>query len=120
MNTFSNPLGGYVNEDVSINCDGDGGDAGGVSRPRAVGLGPGEQNGRCLFGMGAGVPRCVVLICSCGGGVALLRLSNGRASTLADILHMSGADYRESSAEYGNNWSRFVSVRRQKPTQSRV
>jgi hypothetical protein len=33
----------------------EGGEAGGVSRPRA-GRGPGEHTGRCLFGMAAGVP----------------------------------------------------------------
>lgn len=77
---------------MSISCDGDGGDAGGVSKPRDAGHGPGEQKGICLLGTGAGVPRWVVLICSCGGGVLLLRLSSGLAITLADILHMGGFD----------------------------
>lgn len=92
LDTFSKPLGGWVSEEVSISCDGDGGDAGGVSKPRDAGHGPGEQKGICLLGTGAGVPRWVVLICSCGGGVLLLRLSSGLAITLADILHMGGVD----------------------------
>lgn len=100
MLTFSKPVGGYVSDDVSINCVGDGGDAGGVSRPLDAGCGPGEQNGRCLLGIGAGVPRCVVFSDSCGGGVEALRLSIGLASTAADI----------SSHERGRPVSRSGSV----------
>ena len=67
---------------VSIRCCGEGGDAGGVSSPRDAGRGPGEQKGRCLFGTGAGVPRCEVLIDSCGGGVAV------RLGTLTLVVHI--------------------------------
>lgn len=71
MTTFSNPLGGYVSEVVSISCEGEGGVAGGVSNCWAEGCGPGEQNGICLLGIGAGVPRCEVLMVREGGGVAV-------------------------------------------------
>ena len=55
-------------DDVSIRQSLEGGDAGGVSRPRA-GTGPGEQTGMCLLGTAAGVPREDVFNVRWGGGV---------------------------------------------------
>ena len=62
----------------------DGGDAGGVSRPQ-VGTGPGEHTGRCLFGMGVGVPRDRALSARCGGGVDE-RLGKGGARATAAAI----------------------------------
>ena len=74
---------------VSISCDGEGGEQGGVSSWRDPGRGPGEQNGMCLFGTAAGVPRCEVLMLSCGGGVAVRagKVAGLVAQTVALILH---------------------------------
>lgn len=70
-------------DDVSITLSFEGGDEGGVSRPR-VGTGPGEHTGRCLLGMAAGVPREEVLSVRCGGGVEVrLGMAGGLATTAA-------------------------------------
>lgn len=84
--TFSKPLGGYVNDVVSMRCEEEGGDAGGVSSWREEGRGPGEQMGMCLLGTAAGVPRCEVLIESAGGGVAVrVCMAAGAAATIVAI-----------------------------------
>jgi hypothetical protein len=73
-------------DDVSIILSFEGGDEGGVSRPRA-GAGPGEHTGMCLFGMAAGVPREEVFNVRCGGGVeARLGIAGGRATTAAMVV----------------------------------
>lgn len=66
--TFSKPSGGYT---IDVSRVGESGVASGVSGCREPGRGPGEQNGMCLFGTAAGVPRCDVLMLRCGGGVAV-------------------------------------------------
>lgn len=95
-----------MREVVSINCVEDGGDAGGVSSCRVVGRGPGEQYGMCLLGTGAGVPRCDVLMESCGGGVgeavrSRSTIGEGLASSVAIVSMDWGYDYGP----------RFVNVR---------
>lgn len=64
----------------------DGGEAGGDGSPK-VGVGPGEQKGRCLFGTGAGAPWKEVFRARVGGGVGLrLGMSTGLAARVAAIL----------------------------------
>jgi len=63
----------------------DGGDEGGVSRPCA-GRGPGEQIGRCLFGIAAGVPLEEVLSVRCGGGVVGRSGMGGALATMVAII----------------------------------
>lgn len=63
------------------------GDMGGDS---ALGRGPGLQNGICLFGIAAGVPRCDVFMLRCGGGVAVRSMVTGAAhTTVALIVHIT-------------------------------
>jgi hypothetical protein len=72
--------GGYVIDDVSTRLSCRGGDAGGVAgRP------PGEQNGMCLLGIAAGVPRVDVLSDRCGGGVGD-RVGTGSALATAAAM----------------------------------
>jgi hypothetical protein len=73
-----------VIDDVSMRLSLDGGDAGGVSRPRA-GTGPGEHIGKCLFGIAAGVPRVEVFSVRCGGGVLEPPGMGGARATIVAI-----------------------------------
>jgi hypothetical protein len=72
--------GGYVIDEVSTRLSCRGGDAGGVAgRP------PGEQNGMCLLGITAGVPRVDVLRDRCCGGVGD-RVGTGSALATAAAM----------------------------------
>ena len=72
-------------DDVSMTLSFDGGEDGGVSRPR-TGTGPGEHTGMCLLGTAAGVPREYVFSVRCGGGVEeRLGMGGGRATTAAMV-----------------------------------
>jgi hypothetical protein len=73
-----------VIDDVSRRLSLDGGDAGGVSRPRA-GTGPGGHTGICLFGIAAGVPRVEMFSVRCGGGVLERPGIKGARATIAAI-----------------------------------
>jgi hypothetical protein len=79
-----------VREVVSSRCV-VGGDVG----ESALGRGPGLQNGMCLFGIAAGVPRCEVLMLRCGGGVAVRSMLTGAAhNTVALMAHIGRNDAR--------------------------
>jgi hypothetical protein len=51
-----------------------------------MGRGPGEQVGRCLLGMAAGVPLTDVLSVMCGGGVEVREGSGGARATMVAIV----------------------------------
>lgn len=94
-------FGGWVIDDVSMRLSLDGGDAGGVSRPRE-GTGPGGHTGKCLFGMAVGVPRVEVFSVRCGGGV-LERpgIGSGRATTAAIASVVQGGQVQFEGAQRG-------------------
>jgi hypothetical protein len=85
-----------VIDDVSMMLSFDGGDAGGVSRPRA-GTGPGEHIGMCLFGIAAGVPRVEVFSVRCGGGVLERPGIKGARATTAAIMGVVYVELLSSS-----------------------
>lgn len=90
-NSVQYVCGGWVMDDVSMRLSLDGGEAGGVSRPRA-GTGPGEHTGMCLFGIAAGVPRDDVFSVRCGGGVDERPGMGGARATTAAIANVVYAE----------------------------
>ena len=85
LRSFRKEVGGSSREEgLRLACT-EGGEEGGVSRP-CPGRGPGEQIGRCLLGIAAGVPLEDVLSVRCGGGVVgRSGIGGGRATTVAII-----------------------------------
>lgn len=72
-------------DEVSMTVSFVGGEAGGVSRPRA-GTGPGEHTGMCLLGTGTGAPRDEAFKRRCGGGVDERPGMCGALATTAAIV----------------------------------
>lgn len=83
-----------MSDDVSIRQSLEGGDAGGVSRPR-IGTGPGEQTGMCLFGTAAGVPLEEVFRVRCGGGVDDRAGKGGALATMVAMMTGLIVEYRQ-------------------------
>ena len=87
-------------DEVSIMTSFEGGEEGGVSRPR-TGTGPGLQMGKCLLGTAAGVPREDVF--SRGGGVGG-RLGIGcTRATMAAMIAIAGDGQAERCSQVGHD-----------------